>query len=128
MEQTSFSATQPSPNEGPRSEGPRSSGESVEEVAHTAGQYLDKALNLIGAKVRAAATLVKERAPKEGAGRNAFESASRALESTGQYMMQERPSRELGGVVRRYPLRSLGVCFLVGLAAGNVLRGARRER
>jgi hypothetical protein len=123
MEQTSFSATQPSPNEGPRS-----GSESIEEVAHTAGQYLDKALNLIGAKMRAAATLVKERAPKEGASRNAFESASRALESTGQYMMQERPTRELGGVIRRYPLRSLGVCFLVGLAAGNVLRGARRER
>lgn len=123
MQEASFSATEPSPNEGPRS-----TSENVEEVAHTAGQYLDKALNLIGAKMRAAATLVKERAPREGAGRNAFESASRALESTGEYMMQERPSRELGGVVRRYPLRSLGVCFLVGLAAGNVLRGARRER
>jgi hypothetical protein len=123
MEQASFSATQPSPNEGPRS-----ASEGIEEVAHTAGQYLDKALNLIGAKMRAAATLVKERAPKEGASKGAFESASRALESTGQYMMQERPTRELGGVVRRYPIRSLGVCFLVGLAAGNVLRGVRRER
>jgi len=123
MEQAAFSGGQPSTNQGPRS-----ASEAGEEIGHTAGQYLDKALNLIGAKMRAAATLVKEKAPKEGAGRNAFESASRALESTGQYMMREQPTRELGGVIRRYPLRTLGLCFVVGLAAGNVLRNSRRAR
>jgi hypothetical protein len=123
MEQVSFSGAQPSTNQGPRA-----ASESGEEIGHTAGQYLDKALNLIGAKMRAAATLVKEKAPKEGVSKNAFESASRALDSTGQYMMREQPTRELGGIIRRYPLRSLGICLVVGLAAGNVLRNSRRAR
>jgi hypothetical protein len=94
--------------------------------AQTAGQYLDKALNLIGAKMRQAATLVKERAPREGVAKSALETASQALDSTGQYMMREEVGQEIRGVVRRHPLRSLGVCFALGVVFGNVARSIRR--
>ena len=121
MEQSSFATDPSSSNQA------ASTRESLEEsTAQTAGQYLDKALNLIGTKMRQAASAVKERVPREGVARNAIESASRALQSTSEYMMRERPREEIGGVIKRYPLRSLGVCFLFGLVAGSVMRGARR--
>ena len=120
MEQTSFTPNQPSADEAQRV----ASHEQMQ--AHTAGQYLDKALTLIGAKMRQTATLVKERAPREGVARSALESASQALDSTGQYMMREQVGQDIRGVVRRHPLRWLGVSFIVGLALGNVARGARR--
>lgn len=121
MEQASFSSTQQSTDQGPPQ------GQFSESArALTAGEYLDKALHLIGNTMRSAATLVKERAPREGVARNALESASKVLDKTGQYMMRERPSRNLGGLVQRYPLRSVGVCFLFGLVAASVMRNARR--
>lgn len=92
----------------------------------SAGEYLDKALNLIGRKMRSAANIVRERAPQEGAATSAFTQASNALDATGRYMMRERVMDDVGGVVRRYPLRSLGVCFLAGLLVGNATRMARR--
>ncbi len=99
--------------------------------AHTAGQYLDKALNLIGAKMRQAATLVKERAPREGVTKSALETASQALDTTGkyisgQYMMHEEVGQEIRGVIRRHPLRSLGICFALGVVFGNIARTLRR--
>jgi hypothetical protein len=121
MEQASFSSSPQSPDQGPP---PAESSEAAR--AHTAGEYLDKALHLIGNTMRSAATLVKERAPREGAARNAFESASKVLDKTGQYMMRDRSSQNLGGVVQKYPLRSVGVCFLCGLVAGSMMRGVRR--
>jgi hypothetical protein len=120
METTSFTPNQVSPDQGQTRAG-------YEEVSpHTAGHYLDKALNLIGSKMRQAATLVKDKAPREGVARNAFDTASQALDSTGQYMMREEVGQEIRGVVRRHPLRSLGACFLAGLLLGNVARGMRR--
>ena len=104
-----------------------SSAEGAEEgAALSAGQYLDKALHLIGKKMRTAASLVKERSPKEGASRSALESASNVLDATGRYMMRENISENVGGVIKRYPLRTLGVCFVVGFLAGNVTRAIRR--
>jgi ElaB/YqjD/DUF883 family membrane-anchored ribosome-binding protein len=120
MEQTSFIPNQSSTDQAQR-------GASHEELqAQTAGQYLDKALNMLGAKMRQAATLVKERAPREGVARSALETASQALDSTGQYMMREQVGQDIRGVVRRHPLRSLGVCFAAGLILGNAVRGVRR--
>jgi hypothetical protein len=116
MEPTSFTPNQSSPDQGQTRPG-------YEELhAHTAGQYLDKALNLIGSKMRQAATLVKDKSPREGVAKSAFDTASQALDSTGQYMMREEVGQEIRGVVRRHPLRSLGVCFLAGLLLGNVAR------
>jgi hypothetical protein len=120
MEQTSFTPNQSSADQAQR-------GSSYEEMqAHTAGQYLDKALNLIGAKMRQAATLVKERAPREGVAKSALETASQALDTTGQFMMREQVGQDIRGVVRRHPLRSLGVCFMAGLVLGNAIRSGRR--
>lgn len=106
---------------------PRSGAEQLEEgAALSAGQYLDKALNLIGKKMRAAASVVKERAPKEGTARSALESASNVLDAAGRYMSQDHVADQVGGVIRRYPLRSLGVCFLFGFVAGSAARALRR--
>lgn len=121
MEQASFSSPTQSPDQGQPS-----MRESEAARTHTAGEYLDKALHLIGTTMRSAATLVKERTPREGVARNAFESASKVLDKTGQYMMREHSSQNFGGIVTRYPLRSVGVCFLFGLIAGSMMRSARR--
>jgi hypothetical protein len=99
-----------------------------EAISLSAGQYLDKALNLIGKKMRNAASLVRERAPREGASRNALESVSDVLDSTGSYMMRQNVTEDVGGVVRRYPLRSLGVCFVAGFVVGTAARLVRRQR
>jgi ElaB/YqjD/DUF883 family membrane-anchored ribosome-binding protein len=123
MEQaTSFIPGQSSTNQGPNPAQLQD-----EAQAHSAGQYLDKALNLIGAKMRAAANIVKERAPREDSlAKSALERVSSALDSTGQYMIQEEVTQNLRGVVRRHPLRSLGVCLIAGLALGSLVRAARR--
>jgi hypothetical protein len=99
-----------------------------EAAALSAGQYLDKALNLIGKKMRTAASLVRERVPRQGASRNAFESVSDVLDSTGKYMMREHVSEDVGGIIRRYPLRSIGVCFVAGFLVGTAARLVRRQR
>jgi hypothetical protein len=123
MEQaTSFIPGQSSTNQGPN---PPPLHEELQ--SHTAGQYLDKAVNLIGAKMRAAANIVKERAPREESlAKSALERVSSALDSTGQYMSQDEVTQNLRGVVRRHPLRSLGVCLLAGVALGSIVRAARR--
>lgn len=101
--------------------------ESIEEATGVSpGQYLDKALHLIGKKMRNAANIVRERAPREGTSRNALESASDVLDATGRYMMREDVSENVRGVIKRYPLRTLGVCFLFGFLAGSATRGVRR--
>ncbi len=91
----------------------------------SAGQYLDKALNLIGKRMRSAASLVREKGPREGFPRNALESASDVLDSAGRYMMREHPARDVGGLIKRYPGRSLVACFLVGFVAGSASRRVR---
>jgi hypothetical protein len=48
------------------------------------------------------------------------------LDSTGQYMAQEDVTYNLRGMVRKHPLRSLGVCLIAGLALGSLVRAARR--
>jgi hypothetical protein len=102
--------------------------EPKDEVSATsAGEYLDKALNLIGRKMRSAASVMREKTHQEGAATGAFTQASNVLDATGRYMMRERVIDDVGGVVRRHPLRSLGVCFLAGLVVGNVTRMARRS-
>lgn len=118
MEQTAFTPNQPSVDEAQHA--------ASHEQAHTAGQYLDKALNLIGAKMRQTATLVKERAPREGVAKSALETASQALDTTGQYMMREQVGQDIRGVVRRHPIRWLGVSFAIGLALGNLARSVKR--
>jgi len=120
MEQASFIPNQSSPDQSQSRAGYEDS------TTHTAGQYLDKALNLIGSKMRQAATLVKEKTPREGVAKGAMERASNALDSTGEYMMREHVGQNIRGVVRQHPLRSLGVCFLAGLVIGNVARSVRR--
>jgi hypothetical protein len=123
MEQAApFTPNQPSTNQGLN---PPPFQEEVH--AHTAGQYLDKALNMIGAKMRAAATLVKERVPREeGVAKSALERVSSALDSTGQYMAREDVTQNIRGMVRKHPLRSLGACLVLGLALGGLVRSARR--
>ena len=123
MEQaTSFIPGQSSTNQGPN---PPPLHEEL--PAHTAGQYLDKALNLIGAKMRAAATLVKERVPREESlAKSALERVSSALDSTGQYMTQEDVTQNIRGIVRKHPIRSLGVCLIAGVALGSLVRAVRR--
>ncbi len=105
----------------------REASESREEPAtHSAGEYLDKALNLIGRKMRSAAVIMRERAPHEGPTTGALTQASNVLDATGRYLTRENVVDDVGGVVRRHPLRSLGVCFLAGVLIGNVTRLARR--
>jgi len=125
MEQASFITDQSQVNRA-SAEQASSAVRQEEAMAHTAGQYLDKALNMIGSKMRQAATLVKERTPREGVAKSAMETASQALDSTGQYMMREEVGQDIRGVVRQHPLRSLGLCFIAGLVLGNVVRGVRR--
>jgi hypothetical protein len=127
--EAAYSAAQQSVNQGPSSVG-SGARESGEESVVTAGQYLDKALHLIGNKMRSAATAVRERVPREGVTKGALESASQALESAGDYMsrehLREKVREDLGSAIKRHPVRTLGGCFLVGLAMGGILRAANR--
>jgi len=91
----------------------------------SAGQYLDKALNLIGKRMRGAASLVREKGPREGLPRTALESASDVLDSAGRYMMREHPARDVRGLITRYPARSLAACLLIGFVVGSVSRRVR---
>lgn len=105
----------------------QAAGESQEEASMlSAGEYLDKALNLVGRKMRSAATLMRERVPQESATAGPLTQASNVLDATGRYLSREHVVDNVGGVVRRHPLRSLGVCFLAGLLVGNVTRMVRR--
>jgi hypothetical protein len=116
----------------------------------TPGQYLDKALNLVGLKLRQAASAVREHTPNEGLAKSVASSTSSALDATGRFILGEgsadgasgvvgdvtgvagsglersqisRPVvEELRAVVRRYPLRALAASALVGFILGDLMR------
>jgi len=120
------------------------------EVAHyTPGQYLDKALNLVGSKLKQAASVVREHAPNEGLAKSVVSSTSSALDATGRFILREglgdgAPGSAVSGsaealehkqgglsmpvvsgvreIVRRYPLRALAASALAGFILGGLIR------
>jgi hypothetical protein len=120
------------------------------EIAHyTPGQYLDKAINLVGSKLRQAAGVVREHTPNEGIAKSVVSSTSSALDATGRFILREGSDDGASGdtvsgaegaleakqgeltlpvlsalrkVVRRYPLRALAASALAGFLLGGLTR------
>ena len=101
--------------------------EAAEEHRRTPGEYLDKALHLLGNQLKSAAGLVKELAPEESTiRREALTRASKKLDTVGQYMVEEPVSENVTSYLSRHPVRSLGASFAVGVVAANLIRLLRR--
>ena len=96
------------------------------ELGATAAKKANETAPVIGEKMKSLASVIREKAPREGAlGTTATKVAS-GLESASSYL-QEKKFEHLGedfkGLVRRYPLRSL----LIGLGLGFLLVGRKRK-
>jgi uncharacterized protein YjbJ (UPF0337 family) len=98
----------------------------AQELGETAAKKANEAAPVIGEKMKSLASVIREKAPREGKiGTTATKVAS-GLESASHYL-QEKKFDHLGedfrGLVRRYPLRSL----LIGLGLGFLLVGRKRK-
>jgi hypothetical protein len=93
----------------------------------TPGEYIDKALHLLGAQLKSVAGFIKELAPDESTIRkDALSRASKRLDTAGQYMLDEDVSENVTSYLARHPVRSLGASFAIGVVAANLIRLIRR--
>ena len=93
----------------------------------TPGEYLDKALHLLGTQLKNVAGVVKELAPEDSKFRKeALTRTSEGLDSVGQFIIDEPLSKNVQSYVSRHPVRTLGISFTLGIVAANALRLLRR--
>ena len=96
------------------------------EFGATAAKKANEAAPVIGDKMKSLASVIREKAPREGALGTTATKVAGGLESA-SYYLQEKKFEHLGedfkGLVRRYPLRSL----LIGLGLGFLLVGRKRK-
>jgi uncharacterized protein YjbJ (UPF0337 family) len=96
------------------------------ELGATAASKANQAAPVIGEKMKSLASIVREKAPREGKIGTTVTKVAGGLESA-SYYLQERKFDHLGedfrGLVRRYPLQSL----LVGLGLGFLLAGRKKN-
>lgn len=126
---TQQSETQQSETHTARVEHAEGTAEAGEEARHayvtSAVEQTGKLLRTLSQKVRSVADSLREQqGPSQRVGKT-VERVARKLESSADYLTGT-PASELRGdvssVVQRYPVRSLGVCFGLGLVIGSVLR------
>ena len=89
-----------------------------------ARQTTDEALAKVGQQMTQLAGQVRERAPGEGPLAQAASTLAEGLEAGGRYLEDrsvEDITRDVAGLVRRYPLQSLLVGFGVGCLVGLAL-------
>ncbi|HEX9273682.1 MAG TPA: hypothetical protein VGA01_15875, partial [Candidatus Binatia bacterium] len=96
------------------------------EFGATAAKKANEAAPVIGEKMKSLASVIREKAPREGKIGTTATKVAGGLESA-SYYLQEKKFEHLGedfkGLVRRYPLRSL----LIGLGLGFLLVGRKRK-
>jgi uncharacterized protein YjbJ (UPF0337 family) len=96
------------------------------ELGSTAARRTNEAAPVIGEKMKSLASVIREKAPREGKIGTTATKVAGGLESASHYL-QEKKFDHLGedfrGLVRRYPLQSL----LVGLGLGFLLAGRNRK-
>jgi uncharacterized protein YjbJ (UPF0337 family) len=96
------------------------------EFGATAAKKANEAAPVIGDKMKSLASVIREKAPREGKIGTTATKVAGGLESA-SYYLQEKKFEHLGedfkGLVRRYPLRTL----LIGLGLGFLLVGRKRK-
>lgn len=96
------------------------------EFGETAAQKANKAAPVIGEKIKSLASVIREKAPREGKISTTATKVAGGLESASDYL-QEKKFEHLGedfrGMVRRHPLGSL----LFGFGLGFFLFGRKKK-
>jgi|LauGreDrversion4_2_1035121.scaffolds.fasta_scaffold143828_4 ElaB/YqjD/DUF883 family membrane-anchored ribosome-binding protein len=99
--------------------------EGRQKYVNTAVEQTGKLLRNLSEKVRSVAeSLREEQGPQQRVGRT-VERVAKKLESSADYLSGTSSTElrdDMASVVRRYPIRSLGVFFGVGLLLGTALR------
>ncbi len=99
--------------------------EGRQRYVNSAMEQTGKLLRTLSQRVRTVAeSLREEQGPQRRVGRT-VEQMARKLESSADYLSGTSTTElrdEMTGVIKRYPLRSLGVIFGVGLLLGTAFR------
>ena len=96
------------------------------EFGATATQKANQAAPIIGEKMKSLATVIREKAPREGSVGTTATKVAGGLESASHYLQDKRfdhLGEDLRGLVRRYPFRSL----MIGLGLGFFLTGRNKK-
>lgn len=91
----------------------------------SAVEQTGKMLHTLSQKVRAVAESLREETGPRQRVRRTVERVANKLESSADYLQGTDTgaiASDVSGVVRRYPLRTLGVCLGVGIVLGAALR------
>lgn len=91
----------------------------------SAVEQTGKMLHTLSQKVRAVAESLREETGPRQRVRRTVERVANKLESSADYLQGTDTgaiASDMSGVVRRYPLRTLGVCLGVGIVLGAALR------
>jgi uncharacterized protein YjbJ (UPF0337 family) len=98
----------------------------VQELGGTAARKANEAAPVIGEKMKSLASVIREKAPREGALGTSANKVAKGLESA-SYYLQEKKFDHLGedfrGLVRRFPLKTL----LIGLGLGFLVAGRKNK-
>jgi uncharacterized protein YjbJ (UPF0337 family) len=98
----------------------------AQQLGGTAVRKANEAAPVIGEKMKSLATMIREKAPREGTLGTSATKVAEGLESASHYLHEkkfEHLGEDLRGLVRSYPLPSL----LIGLGLGFLLAGRNRK-
>jgi uncharacterized protein YjbJ (UPF0337 family) len=100
------------------------------ELGATAASKANEAAPVFGAKIGTLASMIREKTPHEGKVSLTANKVADGLESASDYLREKRfdyIGEDFSALVRRYPLQSIAVGFVLGflLAGGS---NSRRER
>ena len=85
----------------------------------------DQALNSAGLKLSEAGKALDGKAPEEGQLAAAVHATAAQISASGEYLSKNgvgNISKDLSGLVHKYPLQSLGLGIVVGLLVGKIAR------
>ena len=98
------------------------------QVGESCSDRIDDVMSSTGDKLSSLANTMKDSVPTNGKLRSALTTVADGIESSGTYLSEHGVndvSKDISGLVKRYPLRSILVGLGIGVVAGRIMKSGR---